>query len=52
MAANPCVNPIRLSAYYAGAGIVPAGTVGYPTGTSVPVPSTGRIALSNFFKAP
>lgn len=51
MAANPCPGPMRLSNYYAGAGIVPSGTIGYPKGVSTPIPSSGRISLSNFYGA-
>lgn len=39
----------RLSAYYAGAGIVPLGTIGYPAGLATAIPSNGTIALSNFY---
>lgn len=39
----------RLSSYYAGAGIVPIGTVGYPAGQATSVPMTGTLALSNFY---
>lgn len=39
----------RLSAYYAGAGIVPLGTIGYPAGLATAVPSNGTLALSNFY---
>ena len=35
----------RLSLYYAGAGLVPAGTVG----VNGPVPSSGQISLSDFY---
>lgn len=51
MAANPCPSPLRLSYYYAGAGLVPAGTIGYPYGVATPIPSSGRIAFSNFHGA-
>jgi hypothetical protein len=52
MATNPCPAPMKLSYYYAGGGIVPAGAVGYPNGVSTPIPSSGPISFSNFFKAP
>ena len=48
---NPCPNPLRLSHYYAGVGPVPPGTVGYPYGVYTPVPTSGRIAFSNFHGA-
>ena len=48
---NPCPKPLRLSHYYAGAGTVPPGTVGYPYGVYTPVPTSGRIAFSNFHGA-
>lgn len=51
VAANPCPSPLRLSYYYAGAGLVPAGTIGYPYGVATPIPSSGRIAFSNFHGA-
>jgi hypothetical protein len=38
-------NPIGLNEYYAGGGLVPAGT----TGTNGAVPSSGQIAISNFY---
>jgi hypothetical protein len=38
-------NPISLSEYYAGGGLVPAGT----SGTNGPVPSSGTISISNFY---
>lgn len=38
-------NPISLSEYYAGGGLVPAGT----TGTNGAVPSSGTISISNFY---
>lgn len=38
-------NPISLSEYYAGGGLVPSGT----SGTNGPVPSSGAISLSNFY---
>ena len=37
--------PVSLSQYYAGGGLVPAGT----TGTNGPVPSSGPISISNFY---
>jgi hypothetical protein len=51
MGTNNCTGATRLSIYYAGRGIVPFGTVGYPYGVSTPVPMTGPIALSNFYGA-
>jgi hypothetical protein len=51
VAANPCPSPLRLSYYYAGAGLVPLGTIGYPYGVATPIPSAGRIAFSNFHGA-
>lgn len=39
----------RLSSYYAGAGIVPLGTIGYPAGIATTIPDNGIIALSNFY---
>ena len=38
-------NPIGLSEYYAGGGLVPPGA----TGTNGPVPSSGQISIFNFF---
>jgi hypothetical protein len=38
-------NPISLSEYYAGGGLVPPGT----SGTNGPVPSSGTISISNFY---
>lgn len=38
-------NPISLSEYYAGGGLVPSGT----SGTNGPVPSSGAISISNFY---
>jgi hypothetical protein len=38
-------NPIALNEYYAGGGLVPAGT----TGTYGPVPSSGQISVQNFY---
>lgn len=43
--------PHDLFSYYAGAGLVPPGTVGYPNGdgvTAVSIPSSGAISLYNF----
>jgi hypothetical protein len=51
MGTNLCAGATRLSKYYAGAGIIPYGTVGYPYGTPTPVPITGPLALSNFYGA-
>lgn len=38
-------NPISLSEYYAGGGLVPSGT----SGTNGPVPTSGTISISNFY---
>ena len=46
-----CNGPYKLSMYYAGKGIVPPETVGYPNGVETKIPSIGRIAFSNFFGA-
>lgn len=51
MGINLCAGASRLSAYYAGAGIIPLGSVGYPYGVYTPIPITGPIALSNFYGA-
>lgn len=51
MGTNLCAGATRLSKYYAGAGIIPYGTVGYPYGTATPIPITGPLALSNFYGA-
>lgn len=42
---------ISLKDYYAGGGVVRAGTLGYPNNVPTPIPSSGQIALSNFFGA-
>lgn len=42
---------VTLTDYYAGAGIVPAGTVGYPNGVPTPIPTSGAISLQNFHGA-
>ena len=39
------VNPARLSEYYAGGAYVPSGT----TGVNGPVPTSGTIAISDFY---
>ena len=45
-------NPIDLSEYYAGNGLVTSGTVGYPNGSAVAIPSPGNpISISNFYGA-
>lgn len=45
-------NPISLSEYYAGAGLVNPGTVGYPIGAGPsPIPSSGDIRISDFYGA-
>lgn len=45
-------NPISLSEYYAGSGLVAAGTKGYPSGVETAIPSTGsQVGLSNFHGA-
>lgn len=51
MATNPCSGPVRLSSYYAGAGKTPPGAIGHPYGVPTPIPTSGRIAFSNFFSA-
>lgn len=51
MGTNNCTGATRLSIYYAGRGIIPLGTVGYPYGVQKAVPMTGPIALSNFYGA-
>ena len=44
--------PISLSEYYAGAGLVNPGTVGYPIGAGPsPIPSSGDIRISDFYGA-
>lgn len=48
---NNCTGPQRLSAYYAGAGIIPLGTVGFPYGVRTTIPVTGPISISNFYGA-
>lgn len=40
-----------LGQYYAGAGRVPAGTVGYPRGHATPIPSSGMMSIGNFHGA-
>ena len=45
-------NPIALNEYYAGGGLVPNGTLGYPNGPSgsaVAIPSSGQISINNFY---
>lgn len=50
-------NPISISEYYAGAGLVPSGTIGYPTDApgatgphqQIAIPSSGAISFANFF---
>lgn len=44
-------NPIGLNEYYAGNGLVNPGTVGYPSGSAVAIPSSGAISISNFYGA-
>jgi hypothetical protein len=44
-------NPIALSEYYAGGSYVTSGTVGYPNGSAVSIPSSGAISISNFYGA-
>ena len=44
-------NPIGLDEYYAGNGRVNPGTVGYPSGSAVAIPSSGAISISNFYGA-
>jgi len=48
---NNCTGPQRLSAYYAGAGLIPYGTVGFPYGVRTSIPVSGPIAISNFYGA-
>jgi len=48
---NNCTGPQRLSAYYAGAGLIPYGTVGFPYGVRTNIPTNGPIAISNFYGA-
>ena len=43
--------PMRLSDYYSGRGLVPAGTVGYPGGVPTAIPSSGQLKISNFYGA-
>jgi len=43
--------PYSLHDYYAGNGIVPTGSVGYPLGVETQIPSSGPISLSNFYGA-
>ena len=43
-------NPISLTEYYAGS-LVPAGTVGYPSGNSALIPATNDISLGRFYGA-
>ena len=47
------VFPFPLSKYYAGAGLVNPGTIGYPkpNGLPVPIPSSGTISYNNFYGA-
>jgi hypothetical protein len=42
---------IGLNEYYAGNGLVNPGTVGYPSGSAVAIPSSGAISISNFYGA-
>jgi hypothetical protein len=44
---------IRLTDYYAGnvSGLVPAGTVGFPSGIRTLIPASGPISFSNFYGA-
>jgi hypothetical protein len=45
--------PHALNEYYAGAGLVPAGTAGTTDGVNPrPIPSSGAISLNNFYGAP
>lgn len=42
-------NPISLSEYYAGGGIVPSGAIGNPGGgANTPIPTSGQISMGNF----
>ena len=41
---------VKMSDYYAGGSLVPAGTNGYPSGGSATaIPSSGQISMNNFF---
>lgn len=51
MGTNNCTGATRLSIYYAGRGIIPLGSVGYPYGVQKAIPMTGPLALSNFYGA-
>ena len=42
-------NPISLSEYYAGGANVPSGTIGYPSGVSTAIPTSGTISFANFY---
>jgi hypothetical protein len=44
-------NPISISEYYAGGGLVASGTVGFPSGSQTGIPASGAISLSNFHGA-
>lgn len=46
-----CTGPQRLSAYYAGAGLIPLGTVGFPYNVRTSIPVSGPISISNFYGA-
>lgn len=43
--------PHSITEYYAGGTNVPAGTNGYPSGVTTPIPSSGQIKFSNFYGA-
>ena len=45
-------NPIGLDEYYAGGSFVNSGTIGYPNGSAVSIPSSGSpISINNFYGA-
>lgn len=44
-------NPIRLTEYYSGGGILFPGVVGYPLGVATLIPSSGTVKYSNFHGA-
>lgn len=46
--ARVAVPSLSVSQFYAGGSYVPSGTVGYPSGASTAIPSSGQISFSNF----
>ncbi len=44
-------DPIGLTEYFASSGLVNSGSYGFPEGSRTPIPTTGRISLSNFYGA-